>query len=67
MDMIKLKKDGANAWIVAKDPSIKVFKCVKRFKSGEWYVTQNDEELLYSHYKHAILEELEILKPELAA
>jgi hypothetical protein len=39
---------------------------VKRFKSGEWYVKQNDEEILYSHYKHAILEELEILKPELA-
>lgn len=65
--MVKLKKDGKNAWVVAKDPSIRVFKCVKRFRSGEWYVTKDGEKILWCHYKHSILQELEKLKPELAA
>lgn len=65
--MIKLKKVARSVWIAAKDPSIKVFKCNKRFRSGEWYVTQNDEKILWCFYKHTILKELEALRPELAA
>ena len=66
-DMVKLKKIDKSVWSVAKDPSIRVYKCTKRFRSGEWYVTQNGNQLLWSHYKHVILQDLEELKPELAA
>jgi len=65
--MIKLKKDGKNAWVVAKDPSIRIFKCVKRFRSGEWYATKDGETIAWCHHKHSVLRHLESLRPELAA
>ena len=67
LKMVKLKKDGKSAWFVAKDPSIRVFKCVKRFRSGEWYVTKDGEVILWCHGKQSVLSQLEELKPEVAA
>ena len=65
--MVKLKKIGKSVWSVAKDPSITIYKCTRRFRSGEWYVVENGDQILWSHYKHVILQNLEELTPELAA